>query len=337
MDRVNFKMKHGCSAALMMAVWGFSNTAIASLIDPDQYLTDIYSTALVLTDSELLTIGFGSFDPNQIFGTNNPDFGGQEVIDTKRKIAVTSLPISFLFSNEESLWLHRLKLRAAYMGLTRDIDYDQLEDSGITWESDKNEDHVIAGYAEYALGYQISEGWQLFAGTGLHLMHYKNKFTANSPAAETIEDLGINSAINGSSNIWIAEPQADLIYTKDTGPGEIRFNSEYHYFWGRSFGGSIGTSNATTEGWRIMNGIQYKYHLDPWGSRKQDLLFRVRRIDVGGNLREPLDTTHYAEYSFGWVMDTSDYSSLIYNVGIGISLNYGSSLKGGALVIYYNE
>ncbi|GEA51055.1 hypothetical protein VIN01S_18590 [Vibrio inusitatus NBRC 102082] len=330
-------MKHGCNVALAVAMLGSSTTAFASLIDPDQYLTDIYSTALVLTDSELLTIGFGSFDPNQIFGTSNPDFGGQESINTKRRITVTSLPISFLFSNDESPWLHRLKLRAAYMGLTRDVDYDQLEDLGITWESDKNEDEVIAGYAEYAVGYQISEGWQLFTGSGLHLMHYRNKFTANSPAAETIEAKGINSVINGTSNIWIVEPQADLIYTKDTGPGEIRFNSEYHYFWGRSFGGSIGTANATPEGWRIMNGIQYKYHLDPWGNRKQDLLFRVRRIDVGGDLREPLDTTHYAEYSFGWVMDTSDYSSLIYNVGIGISLNYGSSLKGGALVIYYNE
>ncbi|GEM80106.1 Solitary outer membrane autotransporter beta-barrel domain [Vibrio superstes] len=330
-------MKHGCRLALVAAMCGSSGSAIASLIDPDQYLTDIYATALVATDSELVTIGFGRFDPNQIFGTDNPDFGGQESIDTQRKVTVTSLPISFLFANDESPWLHRLKLRAAYMGLTRDIDYDELEDFGVTWESDKNEDHVIAGYTEYAIGYQISEGWQLFTGAGLHLMHYKNKFTANSPAADRIQEQGIASAINGSSNVWVIEPQADLIYTKDTGPGEFRFNSEYHYFWGRSFGGSIGSTNATPEGWRIMNGIQYKYHLDPWGSRKQDLLFRARRIDVGGDLRAPLDTTHYAEYSFGWVIDTSDYSSLIYNVGVGISLNYGSALKGGALVIYYNE
>ncbi|GAM54322.1 hypothetical protein JCM19231_2211 [Vibrio ishigakensis] len=86
-----------------------------------------------------------------------------------------------------------------------------------------------------------------------------------------------------------------------------------------------------------MNSLQYKYHLKPWGDRKQDFLVRFRRIDVGGDLRDPVGATHYNEYAFGWVVDTSDYSSVIYNVGIGININYGSSLKGGSLVFFYNE
>ncbi|CAM4002379.1 Solitary outer membrane autotransporter beta-barrel domain [Vibrio neonatus] len=329
-------MKYGRCIPITISALACSEVALASLIDPDKYLSDIYSTTLVLTDSELITIGFGNFDPNKIFGTNNPDFGGQEAIDTRRRIAATSLPISFLFKDDNSLWLHRLKLRAAYLELSRDISYERF--SGLQdWETDKNKDKVLAGYAEYSLGYQLSEQWQLFVGSGLHLMHYNNEFTANSPASDFIREEGIASVINGSSNAWVAEPQLDVIYTKALGGGELRFNSEYHYFWGRSFGGSIGTANATPEGWRIMNGLQYKYHLSPWGNRKQDLLFRARRIDVGGDLRDPLDTTHYGEYSVGWVIDTSDYSSLVYNVGIGLSLNYGSSLKGGALVFFYNE
>ncbi|OBT06635.1 hypothetical protein A9264_08675 [Vibrio sp. UCD-FRSSP16_10] len=331
-------MKYGRFSFLACGVLALPCDALASLIDTDKYLSSIYSTALVLTDSELISVGFGNFDPNQVFGTDNPDFGGQDAIDTRRRIAVTSLPISFLFSNEDSAWLHRLKLRAAYMELKRDINYDDINTpDGSAWESDENKDQVLTGYAEYSLGYQVSQGWQIFAGSGLHLMHYNNEFTANSPAKEYLDNSNIASVINGTSNVWMVEPQLDFIYTKDNGPGEFQFKSEYHYFWGRSFGGSIDTASATPSGWRVMNGLQYKYHLSPWGKRKQDLLFRARRIDVGGDLREPLDTTHYGEYSVGWVVDTSDYSSLFYNVGIGVSINYGSSLKGGALVIYYNE
>ncbi|CAM3010501.1 Solitary outer membrane autotransporter beta-barrel domain [Vibrio rarus] len=331
-------MKYGYFSVFAVGMLTLPNIAFSSLIDTDKYLSDIYSTALVLTDSELVSFGFGNFDPNQVFGTNNPDFGGKDAIDTRRRIAVTSLPISFQFSNDNSAWLQRLKLRAAYMELRRDINYDLITSpDGTQWQTDENKDQVLAGYAEYSVGYQVSEGWQFFVGSGLHLMHYSNQFTANSPAKDYLDQQGIASVINGSSNTWMIEPQLDFIYTKDIGPGELKFNSEYHYFWGRSFSGSIDTSGATPSGWRVMNGLQYKYHLKPWGSRKQDVLFRARRVDVGGDLRDPLDTTHYGEYSIGWLLDTSDYSALFYNVGIGVSINYGSSLKGGALVLFYNE
>lgn len=330
-------MRKGSSSLLVLASAIPLVSSAAPILNSDKYLEGVFSTALILTDSEMLSFGFANFDPNEIFGTDNPNFGGQEAVDARKKIRGTSLPISFLFENDENNWLHRLKLRAAYMELSRDINYQALDELNLDWESDKTTDQVWSGYAEYALGYQVSEGWQFFVGSGLHLMHYRNRFTANSPLKGLIEENNIDSVINGSSNIWIAEPQADLIYTKDMGPGEIKFNTEYHYFWGRSYGGSIDTSSATPEGWRFMNSLQYKYHLKPWGDRKQDFLVRFRRIDVGGDLRDPVGATHYNEYAFGWVVDTSDYSSVIYNVGIGININYGSSLKGGSLVFFYNE
>lgn len=329
-------MRKGSSLLIALNVMPITVLA-APLLDADKYLEGVFSAALVLTDSEMVSIGFGDFDPNEIFGTDNPDFGGQEALDAKKRIRVTSLPISFVFQSKNSDWLHRLKLRGAYMELERDINYQNIDGLDLDWPSDETKDKVLAGYAEYALGYQLSEGWQLFGGSGVHLMHYRNEFTANSPLKGLIEKENVDSVIDGSSNVWIAEPHIDLIYTKDTGPGEIRFNSEYHYFWGRNFGGSIDTTDATPEGWRVINSLQYKYHLKPFGDRKHDLLFRYRRIDVGGDLRIPVGATHYNEYAFGWVLDTSDYSSLIYNVGIGISINYGSSLKGGSLVFFYNE
>ncbi|MCG6295872.1 Solitary outer membrane autotransporter beta-barrel domain, partial [Vibrio vulnificus] len=58
---------------------------------------------------------------------------------------------------------------------------------------------------------------------------------------------------------------------------------------------------------------------------------------VGGDTSESLGTHHYYEASVGWLMTPPFKTQWVDNVGIGLSLNYGSALKGGSLVLFFNQ
>jgi hypothetical protein len=307
-------------------------------LDPSQRYKSVMSATLILTESDVVSVGFNYFDPNKIFGTNNGNLGGSESIDTSKRISTTSLPTTFYLGDKDGEWLHRVKLRAAWLSLLNEYDYTNLDGYDVSdWQPDRVEDKVVSGYAEYALGYKITPSFEVYVGSGLHLMHYQNEFDDKNNLSDLADELGYDHFLNTNTNAWVVEPQLDFVYSYPLSKYLWQFKSEYHYVYGENFGGSGGDFKAYTQGWRISNSGQFKYHLPNLGDYKQDLLFRIRRTDVGGDLRVPLDATNYTEYSFGWLFDTSRFSSLIYNIGLGININYGSSLKGGSLVFFYNE
>jgi hypothetical protein len=63
----------------------------------------------------------------------------------------------------------------------------------------------------------------------------------------------------------------------------------------------------------------------------------VKRIDVGGDTSVPLGTHSYYEASLGWLLDPDLLNDWVDNVGIGFTINYGSTLKGGSLVVFFNQ
>lgn len=309
-----------------------------NVLDPATHYELVFSAAILISEGDLLSFGFNTFDPNKIFGTDNPNLGGSASIETSQRISSISLPTTFYLGEVDGLWKHRIKLRAAWMGLDRELDYSDFDNPIVNdWPTDYSSDQVLSGYAEYAIGYNFAPNWHLYTGSGLHLMYYQNIFEANSPLLSGIEELALDSYVDTDTYAWIAEPQVDLNYTYELPRAEWQFNSQYHYFYGENFGGTGGQYKAKPKGWSISNSIQLKHHLPTFFEHKQDLLLRFRRIDLGGDLREPMRATHYNEYSVGWLIDTSRYSSLIYNVGMGLNLNYGSSLNGGSIVFFYNE
>jgi hypothetical protein len=309
-----------------------------TIVDATAHYEAVISAALVISEGDLLSFGFNVFDPNKILGTDNPNLGGADSIEAADRISSISLPTTFYVGDEEGLWLHRVKLRAAWMGLNREINYSILDVPAVEeWPNDYSDDSVLAGYAEYALGYNFAPRWHVYGGTGVHLMYYQNVFDANSPLISEVEKVGLDTYANTDTFAWVVEPQIDFNYTYEYPLAEFQFNSQYHYFYGQNFGGSGGQYRATPESWTISNSVQLKHHLPTIFEHKQNILWRFRRIDLGGDLRQPLGATHYNEYSVGWIIDTSRYSSLIYNVGLGININYGSSLNGGSIVFFYNE
>lgn len=60
-------------------------------------------------------------------------------------------------------------------------------------------------------------------------------------------------------------------------------------------------------------------------------------MDVGSDIQQPLGTSMYYEASVGWLMTPPFEISFIDNIGIGLSLNYGSAFKGGSIVLFFNQ
>ncbi len=64
---------------------------------------------------------------------------------------------------------------------------------------------------------------------------------------------------------------------------------------------------------------------------------QASRFDLGGDLEGPLGNHYYYEAGVGWLLDIHERIPFIDNIGIGINLNYGSLLRGGTLVLLFNE
>ena len=65
---------------------------------------------------------------------------------------------------------------------------------------------------------------------------------------------------------------------------------------------------------------------------------QASRYDLGADLDGPLGNHCYYEAGVGWLLDVQKLNiPFVDNIGVGINLNYGSVLRGGTLVLLFNE
>lgn len=50
-----------------------------------------FAAAIILTDSEALTLGFKDFDPNSILNIDNDNIGSQDALERRKNIGVSAL------------------------------------------------------------------------------------------------------------------------------------------------------------------------------------------------------------------------------------------------------
>lgn len=79
------------------------------------------------------------------------------------------------------------------------------------------------------------------------------------------------------------------------------------------------------------------YDFSHIGRSNQLIYSSFNRIDIGGDISEPMIATHYYEISLGWLMTPPFTSSWIDNVGLGLTVNYGSALRVGSVVLFFNQ
>ena len=206
-----------------------------------------------------------------------------------------------------------------------------------TTKSDFQKESVVSGYLEFANVTQLDEHWSFSSAIGNHISYYRNDFEYRSSLLEPYKDQLDGVYLNTDAWAYIVEPKVKLTFEDKNDWGKYKLSTSWHYFngigWGEANEGNIGHP----EGWYIANEAKIFYDLIRWDKNITSMYSSIRRIDIGGDTVASMGTSSYYEGSVGWLLNPNLFNDWVDNVGIGLTINYGSSLKGGSLVIFFNQ
>ena len=290
-----------------------------------------FATNVVLSDSDVFTFGFHNFDPNKVFKIDNENIGTTESISRRKDIAALSLPYTIELPSYIEDNRQELTLRLSALSIDQDVDLS----SGTA--PDALSEYVVSGYLEFANVNQLDEHWSVNTAIGNHISYYRNDYTYRSGILEPYRSVLDGFIVNTDAWAYIVEPKIKLTYQDLHDWGRLKISSSWHYFYGYGWGEANEGDVGNPEGWYLANEVKVFYDLISWRDNVTSMYSSVRRIDVGGDTSAPLGTHSYYEASLGWLLDPDLLNDWVDNVGIGLTINYGSSLKGGSLVIFFNQ
>ena len=290
-----------------------------------------FATSVLLNDTDVFTFGINNFDPNEVFSLDNEDIGSNDSVSRRQNITSLSLPYTFELHNYIEDNHQEITLRLSALRIENDVEY------AATIKSDYQKESVVSGYVEFANVSQLNEYWSFHSGIGNHISYYRNDFEYRSSLLEPIQDQLDGLYYNTDAWAYIIEPKIKLIFEDKNHWGRYKLSTSWHYFngvgWGEANNGDVGNP----EGWYIANEAKIFYDLVRWDKNITSMYSSIRRIDIGGDTVESMGTTSYYEGSVGWLLNPNLFNEWVDNVGIGFTINYGSSLKGGSLVLFFNQ
>lgn len=285
-----------------------------------------FAAAIILTDSEALTLGFKDFDPNSIFNIDNENIGSQDALERRKNIGVSALPITFDLSNDK-MFDRRAVVRFSALRIE-----DQILDG-----PDSHRKYVLGVFSGYEQEIHFSPHWTFETGIGVHLQYLNSNYDFQSPFSKLFQRFIDGKLVNTSAWAASLQPKVGFNYTKDKQWGQVKLKSNFNYFsgygWGQANDGDVGTP----EGWYWSNEAKVFYDVTDWGRSIQTVYTSIRRVDIGGDTIGILGSSHYYEGTVGWLLTPPFHIPMVDNVGIGLSINYGSDLKGGSIVLFFNQ
>ncbi|EJM7155086.1 hypothetical protein CGH81_16135 [Vibrio parahaemolyticus] len=291
-----------------------------------------FALSVVLTDTDVFTFGFHDFNPNQYFNLSNEDIGTADSLDLRKEIKEFTLPYSFdLAENETEKLTYRFNGRFYLLGIDQDVYFNEEP------IPDRSKEQFIGGYNEFEVEKQLTEHFSLSGALGAHLIHYKTDYTYRSDAITALQPILDGALINTSAWALLGQLNAKLKYLEQESWGKWYLWTSPHYFYGTGWGEANNGNVGKPEGWYWVNGVKVFYDVAHIGTTVQSFYTSFSRIDIGGDTSDPLNTTNYYEGSIGWLMTPPFESDWIDNIGIGLTINYGSDLKGGSLVLFFNQ
>ncbi|MEZ8966380.1 Solitary outer membrane autotransporter beta-barrel domain [Vibrio breoganii] len=294
-----------------------------------------FASAVLLSDSDAISFGFQDFDPND-FVTNNENIGSEESLELRKQISIYTIPYTFKL-NDLSLDDKSLKQNVTVVGSYLKTKRDLSIGDDPTEPEDTARDETYTLAAKYWVHYPLSESWSLNTGLGTNLMYFRNDYTYRNSLTTAYRETLDGYAFNTDAWALTFKPSIELHYDREHNWGHWEAFTEMKYFYGFGWGEANEGDVGNPEGWYWINGVKGFYDIAHWGGYGQTLYSSIRRIDVGKDLREPMGTAHYYEWSLGWLVSPPFLKDYLDNVGLGININYGSSLKGGTLVLLINE
>ncbi|MEZ8961445.1 MULTISPECIES: Solitary outer membrane autotransporter beta-barrel domain [Vibrio] len=306
-----------------------SATTLSDLVRKDIERT--FATSVLLNDTDVFTFGINNFDPNKVFRLDNEDIGSNDSVSRRKDIASISFPYTFELPEYIEDNHQEITLRLSALRIEKDVVYAS------TTKSDFQKESVVSGYLEFANVTQLDEHWSFSSAIGNHISYYRNDFEYRSSLLEPYKDQLDGVYLNTDAWAYIIEPKVKLTFEDKNDWGKYKLSTSWHYFngigWGEANEGNIGRP----EGWYIANEAKIFYDLIRWDKNITSMYSSIRRIDIGGDTVASMGTSSYYEGSVGWLLNPNLFNDWVDNVGIGLTINYGSSLKGGSLVIFFNQ
>ncbi|KAA8600927.1 hypothetical protein F0Z19_1433 [Vibrio cyclitrophicus] len=306
-----------------------SATTLSDLVRKDIERT--FATSVLLNDTDVFTFGINNFDPNKVFRLDNEDIGSNDSVSRRKDIASISFPYTFELPEYIEDNHQEITLRLSALRIEKDVVYAS------TTKSDFQKESVVSGYLEFANVTQLDEHWSFSSAIGNHISYYRNDFEYRSSLLEPYKDQLDGVYLNTDAWAYIVEPKVKLTFEDKHDWGKYKLSTSWHYFngigWGEANEGNIGHP----EGWYIANEAKIFYDLIRWDKNITSMYSSIRRIDIGGDTVASMGTSSYYEGSVGWLLNPNLFNDWVDNVGIGLTINYGSSLKGGSLVIFFNQ
>ncbi|EKO3950627.1 Solitary outer membrane autotransporter beta-barrel domain [Vibrio fluvialis] len=324
-------LKRNFAIPLGTFLFTYSSWAIAGYSSIQNFLENSFAATIVLSDSDVFTVGISDFDPNKLLNTDNEEWGTEESLDNRKKYAVSTLPYTFELSEADAINQHSILLRLSGMVSEETVQFAPDE------PKDDFRQVIVDLYAAYRFKHNFDEHWSFEPGFGAHLLRYENSMDYNSPTGQQIAPFLDNLLFNTTAWANVYEPHFKVKYKSEESWGRWQVSSSWHYFYGYGWGEANEGDIGHPEGWYIANGITAAYDFSQLGRSVQSIYSSLKRVDVGGDINQPLGTSMYYEASVGWLMTPPFEISFIDNIGIGLALNYGSAFKGGSIVLFFNQ
>ncbi|UGA57106.1 Solitary outer membrane autotransporter beta-barrel domain [Vibrio sp. VB16] len=296
-------------------------------------LEHTFAASVVLTDSDAFTFGISDFNPNNILNLDNEDIGSADSIDLRQRISVLTVPFGKSWESSENDY-HSVNFKLSFLKVEQEVDFSTIFPSA---KSDTFKEKVYGGYVGYNYHDQLTENWFLRYGIGGHLLYYTNSYDYNNNISRAYSNSLDGVAYNTDAWAFLLEPSFKIGYRKEVDWGNWQLSSRLNYASGRGWGEANNGDIGKPENARWINQVEIYHDFSEWSGMVQSIFASFKRVDLNGDSTEPLGTSYYYEVMGGWLITPPFETTLIDNVGIGLSLNYGSALKGGSIVLYFNQ
>ena len=285
----------------------------------------------VISDSDVLTVGFANIELDYIIDLEDDNWGNDETVEFKKNLDALVVPYTYELEKIEEGWEQLLLFRLFYLQIAQNRIFGEGETSF-------DGERMFGSYIGYKQHYKFKENWYFEPAIGTHLSYYENKFKYSDNIIKNALPFLSENLFNSSVTVLMFEPTLSFGYTEPEAWGEWSLRNSNNYLYGRGLGGSMSSyDKVAPEGWRVSNGVEVKFWVDAIWGISDFISVDLNRVDIGGDFSSVSDSGYYYEGSIGWIIDTGGWVPFLDNVGIGVTVNYGSFLSGGTLVLYYNE
>lgn len=189
------------SALCVYSSWGYAGYASIQ-----NFLENSFAATIVLSDSDVFTVGISDFDPNEFLNTDNENWGTEDSIDNRKKYAVSTLPYTFELSDPDAINQHSVLLRLSGMVTEETLQFAADE------PKDDFRQVIVDLYAAYRFRHTFNEHWSFEPGFGVHLLRYENTLDYNSPTGKQVAPYLDNLLFNTTAWANVYEPHFKLKY-----------------------------------------------------------------------------------------------------------------------------